>query len=401
MRLGMFMMPVHPPGREMWSTLAEDTEKSILADQLGFDELWMGEHFTATTEPFPSPLMFLAGLVHQTKRPSPSAPPSLAGAEPLTRRSGRGGSRAPRLLVSKGRFMLGIGPGGLVSDFELFKVTDHAARNRMVVEAVDMIENIWSQDPPYDLKGEFWNIQIKDAIMPELGVGFMPKPYQQPRPPICISLASPNSASARTAAERGWGIISANIIPVYSVASHWATYSKACAERGVAPNGDNWRVSRNVMVASSRMPRPRTAVFWRKALEPLSLHPASAICALNRVGILPILKPRPDTASYDATRRAEFREAILVTECAIYGSSAGDLVPRQADRVPRARRPVRHAADDRHRLGRPERGLGARGDAAPGPRGDAEIPPARHRAGGGVASVETAAGCLHRGHGRA
>lgn len=36
MRLGMFMMPVHPPDRAMWSTLAEDTEKSILADQLGF-----------------------------------------------------------------------------------------------------------------------------------------------------------------------------------------------------------------------------------------------------------------------------------------------------------------------------------------------------------------------------
>ncbi len=27
----------------------------------------MGEHFSATTEPFPSPLMFLAGLVPQTK----------------------------------------------------------------------------------------------------------------------------------------------------------------------------------------------------------------------------------------------------------------------------------------------------------------------------------------------
>src|SRR6185437_1612429 len=76
--------------------------------------------------------------------------------------------------MSKGRFMLGIGPGGLVSDFELFKTTDHAARNRMVVEAVGMIEKIWSQDPPYDLRGEFWNVSIKDAIMPELGVGFMP-----------------------------------------------------------------------------------------------------------------------------------------------------------------------------------------------------------------------------------
>jgi hypothetical protein len=60
MRLGMFMMPVHPPDRTFWSTLEEDSEKSVLADQLGFDELWLGEHFSATTEPIPSPLMFFA-----------------------------------------------------------------------------------------------------------------------------------------------------------------------------------------------------------------------------------------------------------------------------------------------------------------------------------------------------
>ena len=82
MRLGLFMMPVHPPGRTLSDTLREDTAKSLLADQLGFDELWMGEHFSATTEPFPSPLMFLAGLVPQTKnltlrhrRHQPAQPP--------------------------------------------------------------------------------------------------------------------------------------------------------------------------------------------------------------------------------------------------------------------------------------------------------------------------------------
>jgi alkanesulfonate monooxygenase SsuD/methylene tetrahydromethanopterin reductase-like flavin-dependent oxidoreductase (luciferase family) len=306
----MFMMPVHPPGREMWSTLAEDTEKSILADQLGFDELWMGEHFTATTEPFPSPLMFLAGLVAQTKRLTfgtavinvPLHHPAIIAAE-----------AAQFDHMSKGRFMLGIGPGGLISDFELFKVTDHAARNRMVVEAVDMIENIWSQDPPYALKGEFWNIEIKDAIMPELGVGFMPKPYQQPRPPICISLASPNSASARTAAERGWGIISANIIPVYSVASHWATYSKACAERGVTPNGDSWRVSRNVMVAASDR-EAEDRVFGEKGSNRYFFTYIRDV--LNRVGILPILKPRPEMSDAETTP-----ESIL-TECVLYGSPA-------------------------------------------------------------------------------
>src|SRR5215470_2007935 len=55
MRLGMFMMPVHPAARSLSDTLAEDTAKSLLADALGFDKLWLGEHFSASTEPIPSP----------------------------------------------------------------------------------------------------------------------------------------------------------------------------------------------------------------------------------------------------------------------------------------------------------------------------------------------------------
>ena len=248
MRLGMFMMPVHPPDRMFWSTLAEDSEKSVLADQLGFDELWLGEHFSATTEPIPSPMMFFAGLLPRTKNITfgtavinlPNHHPAIVAAE-----------AAQFDHMSKGRFMLGVGPGGLVSDFELFNNPDVHARNRMVIEAVDFIQRIWSQDPPYDLQGEFWQVRLKDGIIPELGVGFMPKPYQTPGPPISISLASPNSPSARTAALKGWGMISANIIPTYAVASHWDVYCKACGEAGLPASGENWRVARNVLVAPS------------------------------------------------------------------------------------------------------------------------------------------------------
>jgi len=177
MRLGMFMMPVHPPGRTFWSTLEEDSEKSVLADALGFDELWLGEHFSATTEPIPSPMMFFAGLLPRTKNITfgtavinlPNHHPAIVAAE-----------AAQFDHMSKGRFMLGVGPGGLVSDFELFNTPDMHARNRMVIEAVDFIQRIWSQDPPYDLQGEFWQVRLKDGIIPELGVGFMPKPYQTP-----------------------------------------------------------------------------------------------------------------------------------------------------------------------------------------------------------------------------
>ena len=110
MRLGMFMMPVHPPARSLSDTLAEDTEKSLLADKLGYDELWMGEHFSATTEPFPSPLMFLAGLVPQTKNLRfgtavinlPNHHPASSPAE-----------AAQFDHMSGGRFLFGVGSGGL------------------------------------------------------------------------------------------------------------------------------------------------------------------------------------------------------------------------------------------------------------------------------------------------
>ena len=56
-------------------------------------------------------------------------------------------------------------------------------------------------------------MQLKDAIIPELGIGFMPKPYRKGGPPISMSVSSRNSPTARVAAQRGWGIISANNVP--------------------------------------------------------------------------------------------------------------------------------------------------------------------------------------------
>jgi len=308
MRLGLFMMPVHPPARSFTDTLAEDTEKSLLADQLGFAELWLGEHFSATSEPIPSPLMFMAGLAPRTKTLRfgtgvinlPNHDPVVVAAEV-----------AQFDHMSRGRFMLGVGPGGLLSDFELFRHTDVTVRNRKVVEAVRIMRQIWSQDPPYNIEGEFWNVRLTDNVIPALGVGYMPKPFQNGGPPISLSLASPNSSSARTAAQQGWGILSANIIPTYSVGSHWAIYSKACGELGKRASGENWRVARNIMVA------PSDAEAYDRVFGETSSHRyffTYIRAALGGVGLLSILKPRPDMADEDASVEA-------ITEgCTLYGS---------------------------------------------------------------------------------
>jgi len=308
MRLGFFMMPVHPPVRSFTDTLAEDTEKSLLADRLGFEELWLGEHFSATSEPIPSPLMFMAGLLPRTKNLRfatgvinlPNHDPVIVAAEV-----------AQFDHMSRGRFMLGVGPCGLLSDFELFRHTDVALRNRKVVESVRIMRQIWSQDPPYDIDGEFWKVRLKDNVVADLGIGYMPKPYQKGGPPVTLSLASPNSSSARTAAQQGWGIVSANIIPTYSVASHWSIYSKASAELGKRPSGENWRVSRNVMVAPTDAEaydrtfgdKSSSRYFWTYIRA-----------ALGGVGLLSILKPRPEMPDEEAT------VDLIAEGCALYGS---------------------------------------------------------------------------------
>ena len=88
-----------------------------------------------------------------------------------------------------------------MSDFELFDNTDRAVRARKFVESIKTIQQIWSQDPPYDIKGEFRNVSIKDAIIPKLGIGYMPKPFQKPGPPIATSLSSRDSPTAKIAAQ--------------------------------------------------------------------------------------------------------------------------------------------------------------------------------------------------------
>ena len=309
MRLGMFMMPVHPPSRSFTDTLAEDEEKSLYADQLGFDELWVGEHFSATTEPIPSPLMFLASLVPRTKNLMfgtaviclPNHHPVKVAAEV-----------AQFDHMSRGRFMMGVGVGGLLSDFELFDVTDRAVRGRMAIESMRMIQAIWAQDPPYDLAGEFWTVRIKDAIIPELGIGYMPKPFRKPGPPISMSVSSRDSTTAKVAAKNGWGIISANNIPRSAIASHWQTYSKACAEAGKAARGENWRVARNIMIAPSEA-EARDRVFTDKGSNRYFYAYMREV--LSRVGILSALKPNVDMTDDEAT------VDVIMESSVLYGSA--------------------------------------------------------------------------------
>src|SRR5690349_11434696 len=98
----------------------------------------------------------------------------------------------------------------------------------MLEESVDMMIKLWTTDPPYDIRGKYWQAVVKDNLLPDIGVGKMTEPYQKPHPRIMLPSMSRNSASSRLAARRGWEMISANFVPAEGLVVHWRDY---CDER--------------------------------------------------------------------------------------------------------------------------------------------------------------------------
>jgi alkanesulfonate monooxygenase SsuD/methylene tetrahydromethanopterin reductase-like flavin-dependent oxidoreductase (luciferase family) len=148
----------------------------------------------------------------------------------------------------EGRFLLGIGPGGLRSDHEVF---GNLGRDRtaMFVESINQILAIWAGDAPYNLRGEFWNISTEETMLPGVGQGSMLKPYQQPHPPIVVTAVEPYSKGLVAAAQRGWKPISANFLQPKWVATHWPMHEQGCGIAGLAADRTDWRVCKSIFVA--------------------------------------------------------------------------------------------------------------------------------------------------------
>ena len=207
MRLGTFMMPLHPPGRQPWQTYAEDREAILLADRLGYCEALVGEHVTDLAENVTSCLMFLASLAHDTKS-------IVLGSGTINMPNSHPAAIAAQVAMIdhllRGRFILGISPGGLMSDAEVFG-NFKKDRNAIFLESINMVLEIWSRDAPYDLKGEFFEVSTRNTQIPEIGQGAILKPYQKPHPPIVVTAVAPHSKGVSEAAKRGWTPVSANL----------------------------------------------------------------------------------------------------------------------------------------------------------------------------------------------
>lgn len=245
MQLGFFTMPIHPLEKDWRQTLAEDREAFILADELGFSEALCGEHVTDKAENITSCITFIAWIAAATKNIRlGTGTVNMPNAHPATVAS----QIAMLDHMLDGRFVFGISPGGLLSDAELYGNLD-ANRNEMFLEGINTVLAIWAGEPPYNIKGKYWNITTERTMMKEIGQGYMPRPLQRPHPPIVVTAVAPFSKGVMEAAARGWEPISANFLMPQWVKSHWPKYVEGCEKGGRAADPANWRVAKSIFVA--------------------------------------------------------------------------------------------------------------------------------------------------------
>src|SRR5438034_2299793 len=194
-RHGMFIMPFHPPAKPRAQCYDEDLELIVRAEALGFSEFWIGEHHTMKYENIVMPEIFIGRALGETKT-------IRMGPAPVCLNQHHPAHVAGRLAMldhlSKGRLNLCFGSGSVGTDQELFGAEPKNAA-AMVDEATDMILRLWSSEPPYEIEGKFWKISLKKSVDPETGIGYVPRPLQQPHPPIAMPGTSRNSPTVRTA----------------------------------------------------------------------------------------------------------------------------------------------------------------------------------------------------------
>ena len=272
MQFGLFMMPLHPPYRAFADCYERDVAQIVLADHLGFSEVWVGEHLTERWENAPAPDLLLAQALALTKTVRLGTGVTLLALHNPVYLAHR---LAMLDHMARGRFQCGSGGGGIPTDLSLFGLEPSTVRTRSA-EVLDVVLKLWASDGRFTYRGKFFDIDTP-VLDPVKGRGYYMKPYQQPHPPIAVAASTPDSSSMRMAGERGWIPMSSSLLSRAYLGDHWRLVEAGASAAGREASRSQWRIARDVLVApTSAMARERArAVLGRNYVQ--HQHP-------NRIG---------------------------------------------------------------------------------------------------------------------
>jgi len=241
LQFGIFMAPFHPAGQNPTYALDRDIALIEHLDRLGFDEAWIGEHHSGGYEIIASPEVFIATVAQRTQRIRlGTGVVSLPYHHPFM--------TAQRLVLldhlTKGRVMLGVGPGALPSDAFMLGIDPADQRDRME-EALEIILRLLRDDEPVTHESEWFT--LKDARLHL-------KPYTHPHPEIAVA-AMISPSGPRAAGRFGCSLLSIGATQSSGfdmLAHHWDVMEQRSAEFGNPADRRTWRLVSQVHVAETR-----------------------------------------------------------------------------------------------------------------------------------------------------
>lgn len=240
MRFGAFIAPFHPLNENPTLALERDIELVQLMDRLGYDEAWIGEHHSAGYELIASPELFIATVAERTRNIKlGTGVSSLPYHHPLML-----ADRINQLdHITRGRVMLGVGPGSLPSDAFMMGITVAKQRD-MMDEALDVIVPLLRGEK-VTAKTEWF--ELKDAQL-------QMTPWS--RPSVEIAVASQVSPTGATAAGRhGLGLLSIGATSAggfNALSSNWAICEDTAKDNGKTIDRNQWRLVGPVHIAETR-----------------------------------------------------------------------------------------------------------------------------------------------------
>ena len=192
LRHGIFLAPFHPLSEDPTQAIQRDLELVEWLDDLGYEEAWIGEHHSAGYEIIASPELFIAAAAERTKRIKlGTGVVSLPYHNPLM--------VANRIIqldhMTRGRVMLGVGPGLLPSDAFMLGIPVSSQRPRML-ESLDVILRLFAGETVTE-ETEWFNLQNARAHL---------LPYTHPRPEVCVA-STITPSGGRAAGKYGLGML--------------------------------------------------------------------------------------------------------------------------------------------------------------------------------------------------
>jgi limonene 1,2-monooxygenase len=231
MRFGIFLAPFHPVGQNPTLALERDLDLIEHLDRLGFDEAWIGEHHSAGYEIIASPEVFIATAAERTRHIRlGTGVSSLPYHHPLM--------LADRMVLldhlTRGRVMLGVGPGSLPSDAWMMGIEPVRQRD-MMEEALEAILALLQDEKPIDRSTDWFTLH--DARL-------QLRPYTQPSFEVAVA-AMISPTGPRAAGRFGCSLLSlaATFVEGFDVlGEHWKIVEERAARFGTTADRETWRL---------------------------------------------------------------------------------------------------------------------------------------------------------------